>query len=173
MLQCCKRASTCVSVCCQQRVHVWAPFVRGGCLRLCTHARSFPGASATILHVHAHGHASPKASLITNVNARVCVCVFVCEQQRETERERERGTIMLLMTEPDAGREEEGEGECEKKLSMFPIWKASPPNEVVQNHPIDNKANFYGSDKYVIMFSGAFQILSQSINHTDNFPSPI
>ncbi len=62
------------------------------------------------------------------------------------------------------GREEE----C-KKLSTLPIWKTSDLNEVVQNHSIDNKANFYGSDKYVIMCSGAFQILSQSINYHANF----
>lgn len=46
---------------------------------------------------------------------------------------------------------------------------ASNRNEVVQNHSVDNKANFYGSDKYVIMFSGAFQILSQSIKRSGNF----
>lgn len=50
-----------------------------------------------------------------------------------------------------------------------PIWKTSDLNEVVQNRPVDNKANFYGSDKCVIMCSGAFQILSQSINYGANF----
>lgn len=52
---------------------------------------------------------------------------------------------------------------------LGPIWKTSGLNEVVQNRPVDNKANFYGSDKCVIMCSGAFQILSQSINYGANF----
>ena len=53
--------------------------------------------------------------------------------------------------------------------SAVPSGKTSSLNEVVQNHSVDNKANFYGSDKYVIMCSGAFQILSQSINYRANF----
>lgn len=90
--------------------------------------------------------------------------------ERKREVERERGRDHHAVNDRARCREER---RSVKKLSTLPIWKASPSNEVVQNHPIDNKANFYGSDKYVIMFSGAFQILSQSINHTGNFPSPI
>ena len=41
--------------------------------------------------------------------------------------------------------------------------------KLYQNRSIDNKANFYGADTYVIMCSGAFQILSQSIKHHANF----
>jgi hypothetical protein len=55
---------------------------------------------------------------------------------------------------------------CRKRA---PSGRHRTENEDVQNHSIENKANFYGSDKYVIMFSGAFQILSQSINHSANF----
>lgn len=76
--------------------------------------------------------------------ARVCVCVWV-------------GMVV---------------GGLHKNCSSAessPIWKISDLNEVVQNHSIDNKANFYGSDKYVIMCSGAFQILSHSINYHANF----
>lgn len=87
---------------------------------------------------------------------------------------------MLLTTEPDAAREEcqkkrkkEKEGKKEKKaLHVPPSGRHRPQMKLYETIPIDNKANFYGSDKYVIMFSGAFQILSQSINHTGNFLSP-
>lgn len=90
-------------------------------------------------------------------------CVTACVHwQREREREGDHHAVN------DRARCR-GERRSVKKLSTLPIWKASPPNEVVQNHPIDNKANFYGSDKYVIMCSGAFQILSQSINYHANF----
>lgn len=129
------------------------------CICLCAHVR---------VELHAHLHQICKCVHVSLCESQTLHCIFdyVCDCRRQ--REAERGTIMLLMMAPDAEKRR-----SVKKLSMLPIWKASLLNEVVQNHPIDNKANFYGSDKYVIMFSGAFQILSQSINHTGNFPSPI
>lgn len=108
--------------------------------------RTLPESSAPLLFFHTHQPGNKRIKqIIICARARVCVCVGVC---------------VCVAPLPHKSRSSAERG---------PIWKTSDLNEVVQNRPVDNKANFYGSDKCVIMCSGAFQILSQSINYGANF----